>query len=267
MERTACPSSSVAPFFGLAFLFTYALQLPAVAARLGWLDASVESLLPLAMLGVFGPMVAAVLVTRAEGGWPGVRRLFASLGPGKLRLRDALVALLLPALLLSLLLLLLRYAGREGPVVYTPEPARLVVGAVIAIAEEIGWRGIAQPRLERRYGAFGSAGVVGVVWTLWHIPMFVGAGVSLDWLLVMTLFFVGGSLMFGWLVRRSGGALIAVLAHFGAHLNNSHLALPQDGLPLVVHAIVFAGIGLAVTPFSLVAPLRGVRGLRSGNRV
>jgi membrane protease YdiL (CAAX protease family) len=259
MERVAPTPSSTAPFFGLAFLFTYALQAPAVAAKLGLVDASVESLLPLAMVGVFGPLVSAVLVARAEGGWPSVRALFASLRPSKLRPADALLALLLPAVLLSFILLLLRFAGREGPVAYIPEPGRLAVGAVIALAEEIGWRGIAQPRLERRYGAFGAAGLVGVLWALWHIPMFVGAGVSLDWLLVMSIYFVGGSLMFGWLVRRSGCLAIAVLAHLGAHLDNSHLALPGDGLPLVVHAIVFAVIGLAVTPFPNVSSVAATR--------
>jgi len=259
MERAAPTPSSAVPFFGLAFLITYALQAPAVAAKFGLLEAPAESLLPLAMLGVFGPLIAAVVVARSEGGWTSVRALFASLRPSKLRPGDALLALLLPAVLLSTILLLLRFAGREGPVVYIPDPGRLVVGAVIALAEEIGWRGIAQPRLERRYGAFGAAGLVGVLWTLWHIPMFIGAGVSLDWLLVMLLYFVGGSLTFGWLVRRSGCLAIAVLAHFGAHLNNSHLALPGDGLPLVVHAIVFAAIGLVVTPFPRLSSLTSTR--------
>jgi membrane protease YdiL (CAAX protease family) len=198
------------------------------------------------MIGVLGPLFAAVVVARRHEG--GVRRLFASLRPRNTRLFDVLFALFLPALLLSGVLWLLRAAGREGPVVYLPDAGRLVVGALIALVEEIGWRGVAQPQLARRHGAFGAAGVVGVMWTLWHVPMFVGAGVSLAWLPTMMLSFVGGSLVLGWLQRRTLSLLPVVAAHFGAHLDSSHLALPADGLPLVVHAIVFATLGLLVTP-------------------
>lgn len=239
--------SSVAPFFFVAFLITYLFQAPAVAAKLGALDAPVEPLLPLAMLGIFGPTVAAIVVVRAESGWPGVRALFASLRPRHVRLADAALALLLPATSLGAVLLVLRLFGREGPIAYTPDVGHLVVGVVIAFAEETGWRGVAQPRLERRYGPLGGACVVGLLWTLWHVPMFVGAGVPLGWLPVMAPFFVGGSLLFGWLQRRTGSLLVVVLAHLGAHLNNSHAALPDDGAPLIAHAAVFVAIGLVVT--------------------
>ena len=64
---------------------------------------------------------------------------------------------------------------------------------------------------------------------------------------VMVLFFVGGSLYFTWLFERTGRSLfIASLAHLGAHLNNSHAALPADHVPLLVHTLVLAALGLGV---------------------
>jgi hypothetical protein len=39
--------------------------------------------------------------------------------------------------------------------------------------------------------------------------------------------------------------LIAVLAHMGSHLNNSHAALPADIFPAVVHSVVYAALGFA----------------------
>jgi membrane protease YdiL (CAAX protease family) len=121
------------------------------------------------------------------------------------------------------------------------------MAVVIAFGEELGWRGFALPRLQKLVGPFAASGILGVLWMLWHIPMFVGAGVPLSLLVVMSLLFTGGSLVYTWAYNRSGGALlVVVVAHFGVHLNNSHLALPGDVIPLVVQSIVCAALGLAL---------------------
>jgi membrane protease YdiL (CAAX protease family) len=141
-------------------------------------------------------------------------------------------------------LALLNLAGRSGNVAYLPSVGRVLAALAISVAEEVGWRGYALPRLQPRCGAFGASGIIGIVWTFWHIPMFLGLGVPMDLMLVMLLFFVGGSLTMTWIVNGTRGSLLfAVLAHIGAHLNNSHAALPAETLPVVVHAIVYAGIG------------------------
>ncbi len=240
-------SDRVAPFFALAFGVTWALQIPGVLAQEGLLPGDPAAYLPFAMLGIFGPLVAAVILSAREGGRPAVRALFASLLRWRVHPLLYVAALALPAGLLSLGLLGMRSAGYEGALAYPPAAAQLPVIAVIAVAEEVGWRGYALPRLTRRYGAFVASVVIGVAWTAWHIPMFLGQGVPLDTLPVMLLFFVGGSLWFTWLVRRGGGSvLLAVLAHAGAHLNNSHASLPEDSLPLLVAAVVYACLGLGV---------------------
>jgi hypothetical protein len=59
--------------------------------------------------------------------------------------------------------------------------------------------------------------------------------------------FLGGSFVFTWLDARTSGSLFAaVAAHLGLHLNNSHVALPGDVLPLLCQSILFAALGLAV---------------------
>jgi hypothetical protein len=50
-----------------------------------------------------------------------------------------------------------------------------------------------------------------------------------------------------------------VLAHVGAHLNNSHAALPGDALPLVVHAVIYAALGFGTMRASALRPLRSDR--------
>ena len=235
------------PFFLVTFAFTWALQVPAVLAQGGLLPGDPEAYLPFAMLGIFGPTVAAVWLTRREGGRAAVRRLFASLARWRTRWTLYVAALLVPGALLSAGLWLMSFAGYEGRVLLAPDAERLLVIPVIAVAEEIGWRGYALPRLQARHGALAASAILGAVWTVWHVPMFLGVGIPLDTLPVMLLFFVGGSIFYTWLFNQSGGSvLLVVLAHAGAHLNNAHLPLPDDALPLLVATVVYAALGLGV---------------------
>lgn len=37
--------------------------------------------------------------------------------------------------------------------------------------EEIGWRGVFQPLLEKKFSFFGAALIEGVIWSIWHLPL------------------------------------------------------------------------------------------------
>ncbi|MDD9947589.1 MAG: type II CAAX endopeptidase family protein [Myxococcales bacterium] len=235
------------PFFTLAFAITWGMQVPALAARNGLLPGPTEAYLPFAMLGVLGPMIAATWLVARSGGRRAVSGLFSGMRLWRASPLQWAMALAIPGTLLSGALVLSRAIGYSGPVVLLPEPERLVAGAVIAVAEEIAWRGYALPRLQARYGAFAASGMLGALWTVWHIPMFMGLGVPLTVLPWMFLFFIGGSLLFTWLFNRSGGSLMLVtVAHYAANLNNSHAALPDNVVPLIYHSLIYAALGLGI---------------------
>lgn len=240
-------TTSTAGYFALTFLGTWALQLPAVAVQRGLLPGDPNPALGLAALGIFAPLAVATWLTHREAGRVGVRALYARLLPRRAHLSWALGGLLVPGLLLAVGLSLLRLAGWSGELVMNRGAPALVVGLVICVAEEVGWRGYAQPRLTGRYGAFAGSWILGVLWTLWHIPMFLGQGIPLVHLPLMALMLVGGSLFFTWLAHHTSYSLfVAVCTHLGVHLNNSHAALPGDHLPLLVHTVIFAALGLGV---------------------
>jgi membrane protease YdiL (CAAX protease family) len=237
---------AITRFFTLTFAFTFCLQVPGVLARKGLMPGDPAMYLPFAMLGIFGPLVAASYLTWQERGRAGLAELYGSLVNFRVSLRWVLLGFVLPPLLLSGILYLLNAVGRQGPWHYVPAVPQLIAGIVISIAEETGWRGYALPRLSAKYGAVFGSGILGVLWMLWHIPMFVAAGVATSLYLVMLLLLVGGSLFFTFLYRKTQGSLfVMVLAHLATHLNNSHAALPADALPAVVHAVVYAALGFA----------------------
>ena len=247
--------SRAASFFLLTFAITWGLQLPGILAQRGMLPGNPSAYLPLVGLGALGPLLAATLLTFREGGAAAVSQLYAPLLRFRVNVAWYIAALVLPGALLTGLLSLLNLAGRHGKIGYFPAAGALIFGLLMSVVEEVGWRGYALPRLQARWGAFAASIAIGVLWYLWHIPMFLGQGVPLNLVLVMLLYFIGASLFLTWIYNGTKGSLLlALLAHLGAHLNNSHRALPAEVVPLVAHAIIYGALGLLVMRGSLIAP-------------
>jgi membrane protease YdiL (CAAX protease family) len=135
-----------------------------------------------------------------------------------------------------------------GPWIYPPvEPPRIAAMIFFPFGEEVGWRGYAQPRLQERIGALGASVVIGTFWCLWHLVMFLVSGESVGTLVAMLPFFIGGSVASAWVYNRTRGSLLlAVLAHVGAHLNNTNRALPANVTPVVIHTVAFAVAALVI---------------------
>jgi len=236
-------------FFAAAFAITWALQLPAAFAQLGLLAGPFERLMPLAGVGIFGPLLAAVLATRLEPGSGGVRALFRPLLAWRVGAGWYVVALALPgAILTGSLAVHALAAGHDVRWTYFPADAQHIAALVVVpFAEEIGWRGFALPRLQRRHGAIAGSLILGVLWAIWHLPMFLAAGVPISILPAMLPFFAAGSVTLTWIYNRTGGSLLlAVLAHMGAHLDNSHAALPGDATPVLAHTVGYVVVAVVL---------------------
>jgi hypothetical protein len=84
------------------------------------------------------------------------------------------------------------------------------------VGEEIGWRGFALPRLRAWRGTLVGTLVLGVFWGLWHIPAWIGQGLSLGFgpMAVRVLGIVATAFVFTWIYYGSGGSLVpAVIYH------------------------------------------------------
>jgi membrane protease YdiL (CAAX protease family) len=242
---------AVVPFFAMAFGLTWLLQLPALLAHLGLMAGPAARFMGLVGLGAFGPMLAAIIAAWLEGGGPQVRATMQPFGAHRVGALWFLVALLLPGALLvagraTCALLGLRV---DGPWLYPPASAAQIAAMVVfSVGEEVGWRGFALPRLQQQLGPGVASFVIGVLWGLWHGPMLVLAGVTTPAALALLVpFFLAGSLVFTWVYNRTGQSLlVAILAHAGAHLNNSHQALPGNLGPLAVHTAAYGVLAVVL---------------------
>lgn len=240
-------------FFVGAFAITWTLQLPAVLARFGAIPGPLERYMLPVGLGGFGPLLAAVLVSRFEPGGPGVRALLRPLRIWRVNVVWYLLALGLPAV-----------AYVAGDAVYTlcggthaehwlwlPGDGQHIAAMIVfPIGEEIGWRGLALPRLQEKHGALAASQLVGIAWTLWHIPMFIIAGFSPAMFGIMFMLLMAGSVTTSWIYNRAGGSLLlAVLVHVGAHLNNPNQAFPPNMTPLLIETVALCVVAVALVLF------------------
>lgn len=85
------------------------------------------------------------------------------------------------------------------------------------LAEDIGWRGYALPKLREKLDALSASLIIGVVWVLWHLPFFIFpegrsavGGIPLLWFGLMT---IAWSVLFAWVYVNTESILMPVLFH------------------------------------------------------
>jgi membrane protease YdiL (CAAX protease family) len=173
------------------------------------------------LLALFGPGVAAITVLYASHGRAGLLQLGSRFQVSRRLASWAIVASLLPIILLVPVWLL--HTWFWGPIEFKLHALSFLsfAVAVLIVGEEIGWRGFLLPHLLESYSSLTSSVIVGMIWALWHLPNFLlpsypHYGLSFSVFLVTATAF---SILFTWLyVRTAGSLLIAVIFHAALNL-------------------------------------------------
>ena len=126
------------------------------------------------LLALFGPAVAAVIVTRADGTF---RELRARIIDWQHGLGWYALALGIPFVVAGIARLILMLTGQPPSGLGTISAIELVL-FVLVIGEEVGWRGFLQPRFRARLGLLAAGVATGVVWTFWHLALYAGLGLT-----------------------------------------------------------------------------------------
>ena len=114
--------------------------------------------------------------------------------------------------------------------------------------EEIGWRGLLQPELEKTLSHFTSTLVIGIIWSLWHIPLWFIKGTSqqnLDYLwfciYALTLSFFIGSVRY-----ISGSILLSILSHATVNAFWEVMTTTNKILPSLIILVLISALSLVI---------------------
>ena len=213
----------VAAYYVLAYGCSWGIAVPLALQAQSILTMRVP--FALHYLSGLGPAIAALVITR----------LLRRARPGNLNAGQPsrlwhffwwpLVGFLSPLLFFVLAQLAARAGGRSAPtwtelgqVNFLPDLG-LWAWALWLIAngwgEELGWRGFALPRLQRKHSALTSSFLLSIAWAGWHLPAFfyVPSYVALG-LWILPGFFLGilaGTIVLTWLYNSSHGSVLAVV--------------------------------------------------------
>jgi membrane protease YdiL (CAAX protease family) len=208
-------------FFFLTFLLAWGILglyifLPGVMTRT---FGELTGMHPLFFLAVYAPAVAAVTIVLLRTGPAGLVRYLSRLLLWRANWKwYAFLILGIP---------LIFYAGAaiKGNLFTASWPFASVGSLLSALfffaikgpVEELGWRGLAQPLLQRRLAPFWAGLVIGLVWALWHLPAFLLSGTPQGGWSFAPFFLgsVGLAVIMTPLFNRSGGSiLLAAVFHF-----------------------------------------------------
>lgn len=228
----------------LTFFISWSFWL--AAALVGY---SLETPVGLALYiaGGLGPLLAAVILTMFGEDRQTQADFWARiLQVRRIGWRWFPIILGLPALLTGVAVVIDRALGGTGAQLdraadliadpLTVVPFVLVTIIVGPLPEELGWRGYALDRLQRRADALLSSLILGIIWAVWHTPLFLipntyqsdlGFLTPRFWLFMLAILPL--SVLFTWIYNNCGrSTLSAVLFHSAVNATGELLDLSQQ---------------------------------------
>lgn len=254
-------NSPLLAFFVLAYGFSWLVEIPLALEAQGLIKVGIPFYLH--YLAAYGPMLAALIVTRAIGGSRGLRSLFGRMtrwkvGPGWWL---AAVAPLCLYLLVAASLWLVQGKPVDlaslGQVDFLPNLGLVALPLWIltfGVGEETGWRGFALPRLQANRTPLRATIILWVLWALWHLPLFF---YSYE-VYILPGFLIGllaGAILFTWLYNGTSSSVLLVAVWHGTFNYVTACVSCKTGLPAAaISALVMVWAFLIVV--AIFKPIR-----------
>lgn len=248
LALAAAPSQSLGQIIAwvlLLFALTLLGALPLFAQGLNLSQASSSTQhLAVVMTGMLviscAPTLAALLIAGFYPGAGGIRSVTRQVAVWRVHFIWYVIALIMPTVLLLSAEAFSAVRHGAAPSHWMTLPIFSGPGGLYFIifgslfAEEPGWRGFAQPRLQMRCGALVASILIGLIWSTWHLWYVIGPGgfanVTATDAVATYIRLTSTAIVYAWMYNSTNGSLlIAMLAHLGHNLAASLMPTPADG--------------------------------------
>ncbi len=174
------------------------------------------------VLGAFGPFVGAVISISNEE-QPGSLAIFLrKIFDFKLGWKAYTVPILIFGLSSFIAWIIPEFYGLNRLKMLIPSflvffPCVLFMIILGGGQEEVGWRGYALPRLEKRYGIWKANLILGIIWAFWHLPLWFISGTNQVYMnfFGFILLSIGYSFIMAWIYKLSNNRPFAAIYSHG----------------------------------------------------
>jgi len=202
-------------FFIFTSLWSWIIWTPPILATFGIIPVSDKLLsilsIPVIMIGVYGPLVGALIALKKEHGNGYSKKYLRSFLDFRLGWKAYLFPILIFGGSTFIAWFLPELFGEERlpmllPSVWIFVPYLFILILLGGGQEEFGWRGYALPILESKFGIWFANIILGIIWAFWHLPLWFITGSSQTYMNFggFILLAVGYSFILSWIRKISG---------------------------------------------------------------
>jgi membrane protease YdiL (CAAX protease family) len=185
------------------------------------------------LLGVYGPLIAALVATWLDGGRGGLIELGKRIIKWRVGVRWYFTILIIAFLLAAIPFGIAVLTGMTGvsaaSAISLPAIIILFFAQILTsgVGEEPGWRGFLLPRLKVRFGGQKYIWLLGLIWAIWHYPFTIYLTLSmmqnvtpaqmivtiLVQLAGLTISLIGMTFLYVWVYNYTQSVFLAILLH------------------------------------------------------
>ena len=216
----------------------------AIANRFGQLQYGRPIAMILFLIGGNGPPIASYFLLKRWGEIDGFKSFMKKNFQFKTDARH--YALILGFLALHFLIPLAMGASNQTVALYMVLayiPANIIGGGL----EEIGWRGILQPELEKKISFVPATILVALIWSVWHLPLWAIVGTYQStigfYMFAMSVF--GFSFVLAMIRKVTGSVFLCILFHASSNSFMGVFMLDQD-ISTILTIVLEIGVSIGV---------------------
>ena len=222
---------SLTKYFLFVFIFSWVIWIPLVFSHMNIEPFNIlENISPLIRLfGVFGPAIIAYILCK-KAGKSETSTLIKRLKIWKVSWKWWMIVVLLQPFLLILTALIYNAFGDKklnfnGAIDIFGVIFYVIMLFLASSGEEIGWRGVALPKLQTKYNALLSSIILAIIWFIWHIPFWmlqdIYSTLGIGYWVLNFIFFLPTTVLITWFFNNTQGSiLLSIVFHLCFNIVN-----------------------------------------------
>ena len=204
----------------LFLVYSFGISFICICLMKGIAKYDIYGVITLILYGIEGatPSLAAIIVLLQKYGISGTKHFVKSKFVDGFNIKICVIGFCVPALVLTVGKLLTYITPYHNEFITCISPKKLIVVMWALIAEELGWRGYLQDKLEDKFGKNFTPLILGIIWVAWHFHFFISGSME-----VPIILFAYGCIAesYGYFVITKiakGNIIPASLWHFSGNL-------------------------------------------------